>query len=746
MKLIGKLLKFLFLLFLAFALIAFGYYLAITKEVTLSPNKLLLNDKNIIIYAADGTEIRDTSSFNKRNVCIEQIPKSTQDAFVCVEDKRFFQHNGFDLKGIARASLRNIASRSFKEGASTISQQLIKNTHLSQDKTLKRKAQEWKLTRILEKNYSKKEILEKYLNTIYFGHNCFGICAASEFYFGKAVEELSLGESATLAGLLKAPNYYSPFKNPEKCTARRNTVLRLMKECGKISIEEEKNAREETLPLPSSKKGNFLGYLHFVFDELASITEEKGFKLGGNIEITTHLNITTQENIQEICENISDCDKSVFILDNRTHGYTCAYSSVGNIRRLPGSIIKPLLVYAPALELNNLVPATPILDEKVQYGEYSPENYDHQYHGYVSMRECVEKSLNIPAVKVLDSIGLEKATPFCEKMGLKIDKEDQTLALALGGMKEGFTLQELTNAYSVFPNQGVYEKGRFIDSIKINGKLVYKHQKNEQKVFSEESAYLMTDILRSTAKQGTAKKLRSLPFDIAAKTGTVGTSNGNTDAYALSYTPNECVSVWLGDKNYSYIEHTGGGTPSNILYAIYEYLYKGTSINEKENRHFKQPKKVVCVALDKTSYYDTHTLLLADASAPIEYTIRELFKKDCLPKKQSTAFSSPTIRQPKLSVKNNAVLIRFDKSFPAFYQYKIDRYDYATHNTVYFGEFIEEFIDNTIEKNATYIYTVTPVYNNVAGKTIKLPFVSTYSPHDSNYIDQEIIEKKWWEL
>ena len=219
MKVLRKILLIFFLLFSVGLISGLSYYFAVTHSVSLQPEKLVLDEKNIVIYDENG-EIASVTATVKQTTPLSEIPQKTWRAFIDTEDKRFFTHNGFDIRRIIKATLTNLKAGSFKQGASTISQQLIKNTHLSQEKTVKRKLKEWKLTRELERKYSKNEILEKYLNVIYFGHNCFGISSASEFYFGKSPSELDLADSAILAGLVKSPNNYSPFKNPEKCVQR----------------------------------------------------------------------------------------------------------------------------------------------------------------------------------------------------------------------------------------------------------------------------------------------------------------------------------------------------------------------------------------------------------------------------------------------------------------------------------------------------------------------------------------------
>lgn len=742
MKVLRKILLISLLSFFAFLFAAAGYYVAVTGGVRLEPEKLVLSQKNVVLYDNQNAPIQNVSGkFIGKTVAYKDIPKKTRLAFIDTEDKRFFLHGGFDWKRIIKSAYNNAKAGSFKQGASTISQQLIKNTHLSQEKTLKRKLREWKLTKQLERNYSKEEILEKYLSVIYFGHDCFGLKSAASFYFGKSPQELDLADSAILAGLVKSPNNYSPFKNAENCLKRKESVLNAMLRNGDITESEKREAMEKPLPLTPNTGSRKGGYTHFVFDELTTLSEKHEFTVGGNIEIYTFLSPDLQKYLEELTAQHKDTDISACVMDVTTRGFSACISSVGEIKRLPGSLLKPLLVYAPALEENLLSPATPILDEKINYGGYSPSNYDGSFHGYVSARECLAKSLNVPAVKILEWLGAENGAKYLEKLNLPIEKEDVSLALALGGMKNGYSLPKLISAYSVFPCGGTFSEGGFISKIKIDGKTVYERKTTENRVFSEETAYLTTDMLKTTAKTGTAKKLRSFPFEIAAKTGTVGISKGNTDAYALSYTSQNVAGVWLGNADNSFIDCTGGGLPCNFLYKINERL-------AETNTHiqpFKVPEEVVRVALDKTSYYDTHTLSLADELAPKEYQFTELFKKSAIPTKKSDSFSNPSIIPPSLRFENGTVRITFDKSLPSFYQYKIDRYDYATHTTVYLGEYIPEFCDDTLLSDKRYIYTVTPIYKDRLGEEIVLPAVNTKNGETYSTNDQEIIEKNWWE-
>lgn len=752
-----RLLKKLFKIFLLLLLLAFffglGYYFCVTKNVVLLPEKLLLTENNALIL--DGLDIpilNASTETAQETTPIESLSEKNKLAFVDIEDRRFFSHNGFDLRGLARASLKNLKSFSFQEGASTISQQLIKNTHLTHQKTIKRKLQEFKLTRQLEKSYSKDKILEKYLNTIYFGHSCFGITSASKFYFGKSPKDLTLGESAVLAGLVKSPNNYSPFKSPEKCLKRRNVVLQIMYDLGHISKAEKTQAESEILPKAPYKDARPQAYVSAVFDELDSLAEKYGFTLGGKLKIYTYLDRNLQRQIETL-PIPKNSDSIISILDNETRGFKAYTSTVGKILRSPASIIKPLLVFAPALEENFLSPATLILDEKIDFSGYSPKNHDGKYRGFVSVREILSKSLNVPTVKILNAIGLEKACAYMDKLGMSIEKNDRSLTLALGGMQKGFSLNDLISAYSTFANQGEYVKGAFIRKITIEKEVVYENKPKAQKVFSKETAYLISDLLQSAVQDGTAKKLRSLPFEICAKTGTNGAENGNLDAYTLSYTTKDTVGIWLGNADNTPMQETGGGLPATLSLKLHQYLESEYKKRNQRIENFPQPKNVKKVALDKIEYERSQNLMLADDLSPNDYTFFELFKADTVPNKKATHFSNPTISPPKISIENGLINIIFDTKSLPFYHISVEKNcyashnTYATHSTLYEGVIPERLTDK-IQENQRILYKITPIYGNLKGKTIELPVITGNNVENVKPISPtpipEISNKDWW--
>ncbi|MCD8040399.1 MAG: penicillin-binding protein [Clostridia bacterium] len=716
MKKIFKVL--LFLIFAAALVIAliYGAFALITKDAVLDESKLTNYSRSITVCDADGNEITNASLIYKRkSVNLNDLNKDTVNAFIASEDRTFFKHNGLNYKRMAKALYKNIVSRSFKEGASTISQQLIKNTHLTGEKTIKRKLSEIKLTKELEQRYSKQKILEMYLNTIYFGHNCYGLESAAEFYYGITATNLNLEQSATMAGLLTSPNNYSPFKNAQKCEERRNIVLKSMQTCGYIDNEEYKNAVNSPL---SAEKNQDIGtddYLTAVFDELEDIGIDY-YSLSGGSKIKTFLDVNLQKHI----ENLTfDSDNSVIIISAK--GGVKAYkSTIGSARRQPGSTIKPLLVYAPAIEEKLLYPDTKILDEKVNYSGYSPENYDKNYHGYVTVAQSIANSYNIPAVKTLNALTLDRAEKYAAKMGIKLENDEKNLSLALGGMKYGLTLKDICDRYSTFTNNGNYGKSHFINEIIAeNGKVIYKAENTTQKVFSIGTCSLMNDMLLQTAKSGTAKKLKNIPFDVAAKTGTCGNLQGNTDAYCIAYTSEDCIGVWLGDKDNTPLNITGGNNCTQIAESILNKLYE-----VKPPAPLNVTSGTTTIKIDRDEYTNNNKIILADRAAPMLKTKEIKVIKGSEPKLASTRFSCPTIEKPTINVKNNAVFISLCQT--EYYVYLIERESNGQKIQVYNGEWINNFCDEVEDGN--YVYYVTPCYcgkeKTYYGKTIKLPAVN----------------------
>ena len=734
LKITGIVLLSLIIIFAA----VFFTFLAITRDAVLDENKLLSVEQNIKIYDENGVEIANTSLSTKRkSVKLEDLKPHTVNAFIASEDRTFYHHNGLNYKRMLKAAYRNIKSRSFKEGASTISQQLVKNTHLTGDKTIKRKLKEIRLTKKLEKNYTKDQILEMYLNTIYFGHNCYGLQSAAEFYFDKNAEALTLDESAVLVGLLVSPNNYSPFKNAEKSLARRNIVLKSMLTCGFINDKLYKEAC--ALPLTAVKKIDLSSnsdYITAVFDELESI-DLNFYDLSEGCKIYTSL----QSDLQKFIESLNyPCDNSVIITQNS--GEVKAYkSTIGGVKRQPGSTIKPIAVYAPAIEEKIISPYTRLLDEKIDFSGYSPENSDGKYHGYVTVADSLSKSYNIPAVKTLNSLTIEKAEKYLSRMNIRLENGEKNLSLALGGMEHGLTLKQIADCYTQFANSGIYSPSHFINKITTkDGKIVYEYKKSASRTFSEGCASLINQMLLETSKSGTAKKLREFDFDIACKTGTCGNESGNTDAYSVGYTSEHCFAVWLGDKEYKQLNVTGGNQCCELTKQIIEKLYSTHSPQKIE-----VDKGTKSIDIDAELYYDNNKIELADKLSPKLNVLTVKTLAENIPLNASSRFANPTISQPRIKVADNTVNIELCQT--KYYSYLIERTKNGKNEVIFDDKWKNAITDNPGE--GVYTYSVTPYYfdgnKKYFGQKITLPTINISKGNKTPQVKiPEIVNKDWY--
>ena len=647
-------------------LIALSFYIGSIYTNALKTDidkaKLQAPFTTIQIYNKNNLPIKEENTINENYAEISTLSDQTINAFVSIEDKEFYNHHGVNYKRIAKAMLNNILAGKFKEGASTITQQLIKNSHLSSKKTFERKITEIALSQKLEKQFSKQEILEQYLNIIYFGNNCYGIEDASQYYFSKSASELNLEESALLAGLIKSPSKYSPVKNPENAKSRRNLVLSEMEKDGKISAEECLIAKSKPLQLNiSTKHKNKLNsYSQASIDEAEEILQLPAQQIAlQGYKIYTYQDTEIQNDLEKAIENTSlNSNYASIVIDNKSHSIV-AYNGNGNYKiletkRQPGSCIKPILVYAPALNEDIIYPCTQILDEKTDIAGFNPKNVGNVYHGYVSARESLSKSINIPAVKILSYVGIDKAKKYAEDLGIEFVEQDEGYCLALGGMTYGTNIKQLAGAYSTFACNGKYSQPKFISFIADkNGKIVYINKPQEEQVLREDACYLLTDMLKTSAQSGTGKKLSQLNTEIASKTGTVGKSNSkqNLDAWNISYTPEYTCGVWLGNLDNSPIDYTGGNQPTQIVKDFFE--------KHKTNQLFEKPSSIVEKRIDMTELEENHRIVLANEYMPERYTKTELFSVFNLPKLYSDKFA--TIKTPtiKSKVEDDEAIITF---------------------------------------------------------------------------------------
>lgn len=620
---------------IVFAVLVFScaiYYHATTYSVALDSNKLNFSNSNLKIFDKN---LKQITTKNNAYIKFNELSSNTTNAFVCAEDKRFYTHNGIDYIRIGGAIISNLKSKSFSEGASTISQQLIKNTLLSNEKTINRKLKEFKLARTLEKKYSKEEILEMYLNNIYFGNGAYGIENASNYYFGKSAKNLSLAESALLAGTINAPSVYDIEKNTNKAIERRNLILNLMHNQNKISKESLENALNEPVSLNITKSPNNNYVVNEILEEaclILNLTENE--LISQNIEIYTDYDLNFANSLSQTIKNnypsISSFNVACMIIDNKSNSIIGCYGTSKTLttKKQPGSTIKPILVYAPAIEKNIVSPATKILDEKINISGYTPSNADGKFHGYVSVREALKNSYNIPAVKLLNEIGIENAQNFANKSNINFSQNDNNLAIALGGFTDGITLKQISDAYSCFANNGNFSESKFITKIKKNNKTIYTKTNSKTKAMSDSTAYLITNMLIDSSKNGTARNLKNLNFEVASKTGTVGKQNSknNTDAFCVSYTTNHTIITYIGSD--SLPSNINGSTyPTLINKNILTKIYKN-----KPPKNFNQPTSVSIQKIDKSEYSNN---IIYKTSNQTDF-IEETFSINNLPKENDS--------------------------------------------------------------------------------------------------------------
>ena len=528
-----------------------------------------------IIYDKDGDVATKVDTNRAEGVDVTSIPDYVSRAVIAIEDRRFMDHKGFDIIGMSRAFLKNLFSRTITGGGSTITQQLTKNALLSPEQTYRRKIEELFLAVEIEKHYTKNEIMNMYLNQVYFGSGAWGIDQAALEYFNKDITNVTISEAAMLAGLLQAPSALDPHKHYERAIERRNVVLASMKELEMITEDEYNKAKQEMINIEDGGgndiKRDYPYYVDAVLDEAIN-----QYDLSQEEIMTRDYRIYTEmdQNIQSSLEKVFN-QGSLFpdgkdetlvqsgsvLLDPKTGGIRGLVGGRGDyvfrgfnrathIKAQPGSTLKPLAVYTPALESG--YETTSILkDEEMVFGDYAPQNFSRTFQGEVPMYEAVAQSLNMPTVWLLNEIGLDKGIASLEKFGIPLEKEDHYLGIALGGMSKGISPLQLAEAYSVFANEGNREDSHLITKIVgPTGNVVAEHKNKSTKVTSKRVANEVTSLLLGVVESGTGKGTKIPGIQLAGKTGSTQLPyediNGTKDQWFVGYTPNLVGAVWLG--------------------------------------------------------------------------------------------------------------------------------------------------------------------------------------------------------
>ncbi|WP_051330781.1 transglycosylase domain-containing protein [Aneurinibacillus terranovensis] len=557
------------------------------------------------VYANDGKTVVGKLERDKReNISFDKIPKNIVNAFIATEDSRFYEHNGVDPIGIARAIFKDITTGSKAEGASTITQQLARNVFLTNDKTFMRKTKEIMIALNLERQFSKEQILEMYLNRFYAGHGVFGIQAASQYYFGTSVDKLSLAQAATLAALPKAPNNYSPDDHHDAALQRRNLVLSLMLKNGYITSEQMQQAQAEPLTVVQSKPKNtaaYQAYMDYVAKEAETKLGIPGDQLyQGGYKIYTYLDPKTQDIMYKEYQDANNfpeggpahdrkVQSAMVVMEAKTGGITALvggrdYVAKGlnraDVPRQPGSAIKPLVDYAPALE-EGWTPDSTVDDDQKSYNGWTPKNFGNEgYGGPMTMYKAIVDSRNAAAVWTLNKIGIDKGVSYLKKFGIPVrPDEESNLAIAIGGMDYGATPIQMAQAYTAFPNNGNMSIGHAIKKITTqDDNLVVQGDKDPTPVVSPKTAYYMTQMLQGVVQEGTGRSAR---FDhpVAGKTGT----HQDKDVWFVGYTPDYVASVWMGfDKtdDQHHLSTTGGAYPAKMFRKVMSQALQGTPIND----------------------------------------------------------------------------------------------------------------------------------------------------------------------
>lgn len=724
---------------LGLVIIGLSAFFGIYFSAKLNKDAVIAEKAQLTVLGADGADI-GSNNLN-RYVEYENISTDLINAFVALEDKRFFKHSGVDYYRTAGAMLNNLKAGYFKEGGSTITQQLAKNTHLNNEKTIIRKIKEMKLAKDIEKNYSKEQILEMYLNAIYYGNGIYGIDSACKTYFNKSPDELNVSECAILAGIVKSPQVYSPINNPDKAVARMKLVLKLMLEQEYIDKNTYDKAVEYKYDKPESS--NYSLYFAAVISEACAklkLTEKELIK--SPYVIYTYFDPKTQNTLNNLykskefdlaTQNGSEAYSSATVADNINGGIVAFYSNkkydVNSFRRQPGSAIKPLVVYAPLINNGTITPADIVCDEKTDFGNYSPSNYHDIYRGKIDVETALKESVNTVAVKLFDGADRNYCIETLKRMGITVDERDKNLALALGGMTNGVTCREMIEAYMTLANGGNRTECGFIKEIRLNNVSIYKKNTDLERVLTEDGAYITTDMLIKTAKDGTAKKLASIPYQIAAKTGTVNGKGGkNSDAWCVSYSTKNTVCVWYGGEDYTEeqtISATGGGLPTLLTKNIYQNLKSPKDYN------FKMPNTVAEPEIDLYGLEKDGKLYLATPFTPSEYRKSYCFSVKNCPSEYSPYFAAET--QEFFAVCENGVIkLFFDKKYP--YSYQIYRENLTTKQREAVYRYTTDISDalykrngwtDAVAKGNSYAYTLEIYLNDILVGTVNSGVVIT---------------------
>lgn len=592
----------------------------VTDAPTIDLSDYEITSISTVFYDKDGNEVDTAHSGENRTIAnLNEVPKYLQDAFISIEDERFEEHNGIDVKrtlGAIFTWVKNGGKGSY--GGSTITQQLVKN--MTQDKASKgiegvyRKMREWWRAYMLERELTKPQILELYMNTIYFGNSTYGVKEASNLYFSKEPSELTLAECALLAGITNRPSYYDPFTNLDNSKSRQKVILSKMLELEKITESEYQAALSEEIVIKKGSNKSSSSHSYFVDavieDIIADLESQKNMSsaaasnliYGGGLKIYTTMDSDVQAAMDKIYvedeantfaafSNLKEQPESAMVIMDYKTGHIVGIvggrgekkdmrglNRATQTRRQPGSTIKPLAIYGPAIEdgkitASTILQDTPLTMEIPGSKPWSPKNWYGYFHGNVTVRYAIEQSMNVPAVRVLQMIGLDRAYNALVSQGVTtLKKTDLNYApLSLGGLSDGVTVREWTGAYGMIANGGTYIKPITYTKVEdSNGTIILQNKRKESRVFSSGTAYVLTDIMKGVVTQGTARSAR-LANSVAA--GKTGSTSATKDKWFVGYTPYYVGAVWVGHDTPKEMT-VGGEMPKQIWKKVMDIVHK----------------------------------------------------------------------------------------------------------------------------------------------------------------------------
>ena len=654
-------LKVMVVLFILVCIAGAGAIIALFNNDDWAMKKEDLTSKSVdtIIYDKDGTEIANVSGEEKRRtVTLDEVPQMLQDAYISIEDERFYTHHGVDIKRTLGATATYIIRRgSSSYGGSTITQQLVKNLMNDDDDSgvagIQRKIREMSRAYKLEQWFSKQQILELYLNTIFVGSDVYGVQLGARYYFDKSVQDLDLAECAFLAGINHAPNSYNPFgekDNSERIKNRTKTVLSKMLELGKITQEEYDSAKQEVedglkFSQGNTSSGTSMSYLaraaynqvikEFAAEKDVSTKIATQMIAGGGYKIYTTQDSTIQGYAEEVYRsgdhifygvatkngekvNSGHTQSAIVIIDHKT-GYVVGcmgglgddVDSNGQNRatqspRQPGSSIKPLAAIAPALESGIITAATVYDESRTSFGNYSPN--PHSGYDLVTVRKAIEFSANTVNVKIMDEVGPANSIAFMRKMGISTlitakenaEHNDENLSLVLGGATEGITPLEMAGAYATIANGGVYITPTFYTKVEdSSGSVVLEPKQEKNRVMSEANSYILKSILTGpvTGSNGTAT---SAKISGQATAGKTGTTNDNYDRWFCGFTNYYTAAAWYGFDIPENLYYAGANYPNRAA-SLWTSVMKKIHSGLESNTSFEKPSNIVTAKICKAS-------------------------------------------------------------------------------------------------------------------------------------------------